>query len=188
MLYRDYRYVDGYSGYIVSNFGEIFSTKGKKVIQLKACLRNDGYLNVILCENCKARNYAIHVLVGNAFIGLRTGEFTFDHIDRIRTNNRADNIQLATKSEQSENRGIQKNNKSGFENITNYNHNGNEYYKLQIDRKKKSLIRQCYKKTDYNIEDVAKIRDDVLAKYNHEVCLNKVHIELLSITDFVRSV
>ena len=188
MLYRDYRYVDGYSGYIVSNFGEVFSTKRDKVRQLKGCANKEGYLNVSLCDNNKPITHTIHALVGNAFIGLRTGGLSFDHIDRDKLNNRADNIQLATKSEQSVNRGIQKSNKSGFENICDYKRYGYEYYRLDIVRNKKPLIWCKFKKTDYTLEDIVKIRDDTIAKYNHNVLLNKVHIELLSITDFVRSV
>ena len=188
MLYRDYRYVDGYSGYIVSNFGEIISTKGKKVIQLKGRGDKDGYLVVSLCDNGRQKTHKIHVLVGNAFIGLRTGEITFDHVDRNNKNNRADNIRLATKSEQNINQGMHKNNTSGFKNICEYKRNRSGYYRLRIIRNKKTIHCHCYNKTDYNIEDVVKIRDDIMAKYNHEVCLNKVHIELLSITDFVRSV
>jgi hypothetical protein len=149
------------------------------VIQLKACKDNVGYLNVGLCENGKRKTVRIHALVGNAFIGERTDGLTFDHIDRDRLNNRADNIQLATRTEQIVNRTIQKSNKSGFKNIFDYKHKGGDNYKLEIERNKKTLIRRYYKKTDYTLEDIVKIRDDTIAKYNHEVLLNKVHIELL---------
>tara|TARA_R110000787_G_scaffold260926_1_gene366215 strand:+ start:104 stop:679 length:576 start_codon:yes stop_codon:yes gene_type:complete len=191
MLYRDYRYVENYPGYIISNFGEVFSTKREKVIQLKGMADNDGYLRVNL-YNKTHKTHRIHILVGNVFVGLRTGELTFDHIDRDRANNRADNIRLATRFEQGINKGLAKNNKLGFKNIIEYIDNRkrviNKYYELSISRNKKRIFRQCYKKSDYTIEDVVKIRDDIIAKYNHEVCLNKVHLELLSITDFVRSV
>jgi hypothetical protein len=188
-MFRDYRYIENFPGYIISNFGEVFSIKGKKVRQLKTRLRN-GYLAIGLSNNGKQISHNIHALVGNAFIGLRTGELTFDHIDRVKLNNRADNIRLATKAEQNDNRAMHKSNTSGFENIHDFidKRYGYEYYRLQIERNKKTLIRQCYKKSDYTIEDVVKIRDDKIAKYNHEVCLNKVHLELLCITDFVRSV
>jgi hypothetical protein len=184
MLFRDYRYVDGFPGYIVSNFGEVFSTKKGNVMQLKGRVTRKGYLSVGLYkkgDGGKFKTHNIHIAVGNAFIGKRTGELTFDHIDRDKLNNRADNIRLATKTEQTINRDMTKSNKSGFQNIRDYidKRNGNEFYILEIDRNKKSLIWRKFKKTDYNLEDIVKIRDDTIAKYNHEVLLNKVHIQLI---------
>tara|TARA_R110000796_G_scaffold240932_1_gene362187 strand:- start:34 stop:597 length:564 start_codon:yes stop_codon:yes gene_type:complete len=187
-MYRDYRYIENYPGYIISNFGEVFSIKGKKVRQLKSSPNNNGYLMLTLSKNNKHTTHSIHALVGNAFIGLRTGGLTFDHIDRIKINNRADNIRLATNSEQNLNKAIQKRNKSGFQNICEYKRNGTEFYKLEIIRNKKLIVDRRFKISDYTIEDVAKIRDDIIAKYNHEVCLNKVHIELLHVRNLVRSV
>jgi len=184
-MFRDYRFVENYPGYIVSNFGEVFSTKGKKVKHLKGRRDGTGYLSCYLSKKGKQKSHTIHALVGNAFIGLRTGELTFDHIDRVKTNNRADNIRLVTKSEQSINRNIYKNNKSGLENISNYKLNGCEYYILEIVRNKKRIFRRSLNKTKYTLEDVVKMRDDLLAKYNHEVLLNKVHIELSNIRYFV---
>jgi len=183
-MFRDYRYVDGFPGYIVSNFGEVFSTKRKKVIQLKGTVDTFGYLRVTLSKNKKQNIHKIHALVGNAFIGLRTGGLTFDHIDINKLNNRADNIRLATKSEQSIHRRMPKNNKTGEKHISQIK----KYYKLEITRNKKTIVHSNFRIDKYKIEDVVKIRDDILAKYNHEVLLNKVHIELSGVRDFIRSI
>ena len=59
-MFRDYRYVENYPGYIISNFGEVFSTKRGNVIQLKGTDDGNGYLRVTL----KNKNHKIHVLVG----------------------------------------------------------------------------------------------------------------------------
>ena len=184
LMFRDYRYVDGFPGYIVSNFGEVFSTKRKKVIQLKGTVDTFGYLRVTLSKNKKQNIHKIHALVGNAFIGLRTGGLTFDHIDINKLNNRADNIRLATKSEQSIHRGMPKNNKTGEKHISQIK----KYYKLEITRNKKTIVHSNFRIDKYKIEDVVKIRDDILAKYNHNVLLNKVHIELSGVKYLVRSV
>ena len=74
---------------------------------------SNGYLQLGLLKNGKRKTSKVHVLVGEAFIGLRTGEMTYDHIDRNNQNNRSDNLRLATKSEQGQNRNLLKNNKLG---------------------------------------------------------------------------
>jgi len=90
-LYRDYRRVEGFEDYIISNYGEVFSTKswhGKESREMKYCVQNNGYLQVNLWNNNISKKFTVHSLVGNAFIGKRINGLTFDHIDRNRTNNR----------------------------------------------------------------------------------------------------
>ena len=188
-MFRDYRYVENYPGYIISNFGEVFSTKRGSGKQLKANPRN-GYLSIGLYKNGKGKNHTIHALVGNAFIGLRNGEITFDHIDRDKLNNRADNIRLATKLEQNINQGMYNTNKSGLKNIFEIidKRSGYVYYILKIERGGKKITNRSLNKTKYTLDDVVKMRDDLLAKYNHNVLLNKVHIELSRVKYLVRSV
>ena len=54
-----------------------------------------------------------------------------------------------------------------------------ECYDLQIQKNKKTLIEKKFNKKKYTLEDIVKIRDDIIAKYDHTVLLNKVHIQLL---------
>ena len=98
MLYIDYRRIEGNEDYIISNYGDVISLKRKTSIILKTCLDEKGYKMVNIRPTTR-----VHILVGNAFVGKRENGLTFDHIDRDNTNNRADNIRLATKSEQAEN-------------------------------------------------------------------------------------
>ena len=160
----DYRIVDGYPDYIISNYGIIYSTKRYgKVIEMKQAI-NKGYKYVNLCKDGIRKIMRIHVLVGNAFIGMREGEMTFDHVDRNPLNNRADNIRLATKSEQQVNKKTQKRNKFGEKNISTRIHKktGNEYYNIQIRRNKKIVFEKHLNKKKYTIEDAVKVRDDFL--------------------------
>ena len=111
-----------------------------------------------LCKNGKVTLHPIHVLVGIAFIGLRIGTLTYDHKDTNNQNNRADNLRLATKSEQLENRNMFKNNKLGFKNITECVVTGYEYYKIQIKRNGKRVVK-CFNKKKYSLEHVIEERD-----------------------------
>ena len=161
MLYLDYRRVDGYQDYIISNIGEVWSIKFGKVKLLKPSMCK-GYLTVNLFKNGKKKTHSIHILVGIHFIGLRTGTLTYDHIDTNNQNNRADNLRLATKCEQAQNRNMFKNNKLGFKHIIEtVNKSGNEYYKIQIKRNGKKVCKY-FRKDKYSLENVVEERDRML--------------------------
>ena len=158
--------VKGYEGmYIVNNYGSVISFKYKKPRILKQSTDKNGYLLACLCKKgSPKKTFRVHVLVGNAFIGERTGEFTFDHIDRIRTNNRADNLRLATKTEQNVNTSVQKNNKLGVKNIGIARVSGHEYYRIEITRNGKRVVDRSFKKDKYTLEEVVAERDKELLK------------------------
>ena len=157
--------VKGNEDYIVNNYGSVISLKFKKPRILKPSADKDGNLHVVLYKKGSPnKTVRVHALVGNAFIGERTGEFTFDHIDRIRTNNRADNIRLATKSEQQINTRKQKNNKLGEKNIRKVVSSGKEYYRIEIERKKKLVVDRCFRTDKYTLAEVVAERDKELLK------------------------
>lgn len=171
MLYRDYRRIEGYEDkYVISNYGEVFSLKRKRVIktiQMKPCPDDRGYLMVTLSKDRKHKTNKVHVLVGKAFVGERTGELTYDHIDRDKVNNRADNIRLATIKQQMDNKGDYKNNKLGVKYIRIYKTpQGIEQYAITIQRtingKKRTTFTKSFSTRKYTLDDVIKFRDDYL--------------------------
>jgi len=162
-LYRDYRRVEGFEDYIVSNYGEIYSLKYGKVREMKPNLIDTGYKNIKLLNNKKHKHFKVHVLVGNAFVGKRINGLTFDHIDRNRINNRADNLRLATRLEQNINTGLRKDNKLRERNISlNNQKNGISCYDIRIQRDKKYIFRKTLNVKKYSLEDAIKVRDDFL--------------------------
>ena len=163
-MFRDYRRVEGYeSDYIVSNYGEVWSIKFGKVKLMKLNPDTKGYLQLDLSENGKRKSFKVHALVGIHFIGLRTGAMTYDHIDINNQNNRSDNLRLATRLEQAENRNVQKNNKLGFKNISEkVNTSGTEYYRIQITRNGKT-VRKSFNKNKYSLENVVSEREKLLS-------------------------
>ena len=166
MLPCIYKWVKGYEGlYIVNNYGSVVSFCRKNPRMLKQCRDLDGYLQVGLCKKgLPSIKKKVHALVGNAFVGERIGGLTFDHIDRIRTNNRADNLRLATKQEQCVNKGIRKDNKSGEQYITKSTMKGLEYYRLQIERNGKVVVNRRFRTNKYTLADVVAERDKELLK------------------------
>jgi len=165
-MFRDYRIIENYPDYVISNYGKVYSLKRGKVREMKQQTGDNGYLQVGLCKDGIQKTSRIHALVGNHFIGKRQGEMTFDHIDRDKNNNRADNLRLATKSEQQQNTGVSKNNKLGVKCINISLKKGVEYYHIRIKRNKKRVFRKSLNKNKFTLDDAIKVRDEFLLQYN----------------------
>lgn len=100
--------VPGYEGlYMVSNLGRIKSCKrattSGKVLKLYTSTRN-GYVYVSLCKDNKKKTKRVHILVMSAFCqrNKKDGydrENTIDHKDGNKENNRLDNLEWCSQSE-----------------------------------------------------------------------------------------
>ena len=114
-------------GYEISNRGRargkfrVVYNGGKMYTQKAGILRSHedkrgeteesgGYVFVRLSHKGDVRKYYIHQLVAFAFIGEKpTKGHTVDHINRVRNDNRPENIRWASKKEQNENRDLKVN-------------------------------------------------------------------------------
>ena len=94
----------GYEGlYKINKVGEVLGVKRNKV--LKWCLDNHGYYIVNLSKNGKVKPHKFHRLIGIHFIP-NPGELEcIDHINRIRTDNRIENLRWISKRENNINSG-----------------------------------------------------------------------------------
>ena len=166
MLPCIYKWVKGYEGlYIVNNYGSVISLCKKKPKIMNQPANSSGYLQISLCKkNYPKKSIKVHVLVGNTFIGERIDDLTFDHIDRVRGNNRADNLRLATQQEQAVNRGLRKDNKLGVKNIRKVVHSGKEYYRIQINRNGETVVDRSLRTDKYTLEQIIQERDKELLK------------------------
>ena len=86
--------------YEVSNLGRIKSFKNYKISFLIGSSSGDGYRTVTLCGNKNKRIY-IHRLVALHFIENLENKIEVNHINGIKNDNRVDNLEWCTKSENS---------------------------------------------------------------------------------------
>lgn len=86
--------------YSVSSDGRVASRKFGKCRVLKGVPNSDGYPCVHLCGGSgERRTVSVHKLVAEAFLGPRpTPKHQANHIDGVRTNPRADNLEWVTNS------------------------------------------------------------------------------------------
>ena len=103
--------IKGYEGlYQISNLGRVKSISRKintfygyrktKEKILKSSYDKDGYLKITITNNWKHKTHKIHRLVAEAFIPNPDNKPTINHIDGNKLNNSIDNLEWATRKEQ----------------------------------------------------------------------------------------
>jgi len=160
-----FKEIEGYEKRYISNYGRVYSKKQSgKFLKTQVC-KQWGYEKISFsCDGIK-KHIKIHVLVGEAFVGKRTGSLTYDHIDQNKLNNKSTNLRLATKREQLLNQGIRKDNKLGHKFIYSRHEPrwDNHYFEIQIrDENRKIIFNRCLNKKKYTLEDAVELRDDFL--------------------------
>lgn len=89
--------VDGYEGlYKISNFGQIYSVKRKRI--LKLVNSHHGYKRIRLYTDSKHwKTFAVHRLVAMNFIPNPNNYPEINHKDENHSNNRVDNLEWCTR-------------------------------------------------------------------------------------------
>lgn len=91
---EQWKTIDGYENYMVSNLGRVKSVK--RNIILKERPTKEGYVRVVLWKKCKGKNCFIHRLVAETFIPNPNKLRCVNHINEDKTDNRIENLEWCT--------------------------------------------------------------------------------------------
>lgn len=89
--------IKGYPHLLISRTGRVWSTTYDK--ELRPHLTNRGYLRVNLSKDKTVKRASVHRLVAEAFIPNPDNLPAVDHIDGNKLNNRVENLQWITQSD-----------------------------------------------------------------------------------------
>ena len=133
--------IKDYEGlYEVSNFGNVRSLRFDKVKLLKLNMDRCGYFRCNLYKNATYKTYSVHRLVALAFISNAKNKSQINHIDGNKQNNRVDNLEWCTNSEN-----ITHAYKTGLKSV-----DGEKNHQHILTNDDVCFIRENYKPYDHN--------------------------------------
>ena len=134
---EEFKPVNGFDNYLVSNFGNIKNSKTNRI--LKQSNHTQGYKQINLSKNGKLKKFKVHRLVGIAFLENPGEKPMIDHIDKNKENNNVKNLRWATSKDNLANQGKQKNNTTGFKGVAYHKPSKKYQATIYINGKNKSL-------------------------------------------------
>ena len=127
--------IHGYTDYLIYNDGRVFSKFSNKFLKPGTNGRT-GYKFIKLSNDNKQGSHTIHRLIALHYINNPENKRCVDHINRIKSDNRVENLRWVTHSENKQNQSKRVDNKSGHKYIS-YNKSRDRWaFKKTINKKK----------------------------------------------------
>lgn len=161
-----WKQIPGFPSYFVSVDGRVLSLKGNEPIILKSQTRTKGYKFVDLRDFGKKKKIDIHRLVLMAFVGMPPKGKECDHINRVRDDNRLENLRWVTKIQNEVNKlsRIKPKKYLSNEKYITIDNSRKKKYKLRMTINGKYTTIGCY----YTLNEAIKVRDTTI-KNNYEI-------------------
>jgi hypothetical protein len=129
--------IPGFENYMVSDQGRVWSKRNE--IVLKFGVNDRGYYRVTMSVSNKRVTYSVHQLVMLAFVGECPEGHEVNHINGVKTDNRLENLEYVTRSE-------------------NMLHAVNlQLVKSKLPQNKQNKIYKMYNSGKYSMRDLANI-------------------------------
>lgn len=144
--------IENYSGYFVTEDGQVYSKKRKQPKFLKQQLDKDGYLRVSLSNNSKPKCFGVHRLVAFAFLGAPDDpDMEVNHRSGVKSDNRVVNLEWVT---------AKQNMRHSIEVLGNvFGHIGETNGGVKIKEEDVIKIRELYAGREYTQENLAVMFD-----------------------------
>ena len=161
----DFVDVTGYEGiYKINKEGDIWSCYYKKIIKFYMSF---GYKRIQLRKNNTRNEYFIHRLIAINFIPNPDNNPVIDHINRIKTDNRIENLRWVSRCENCQNMTKYITNTSGYKNIHTIKNKGYEYWRIEI-KYNNNTYQKKFSKTKYTLEEVVDFRNQKYIEFGLE--------------------
>lgn len=98
-LPEQWRPIDGFPDYQISNHGRVQSLKTGRPHLMKLSPNHRGYLMVSLSHGTRRMTRTVHLLVAYHFLGPRPEGMECRHVDGDKTHNSVDNLDWGTQSQ-----------------------------------------------------------------------------------------
>ena len=159
----NFKIIEDYPKYKVTSCGKIF----KNGREMKPNTNAIGYQRIGLYATINEKIFQVHRIVAKAFIDNPDNLPEVDHINRIRNDNRVENLRWVTHRDNMQNQGNSKNNTSGHKNISFNNKNNRWSFAKQIDGK-------TYRKSSPDLNEVLEYKAKFLSKLTYDNQVNDV--------------